>query len=1112
MTTSNVNIDMISTLMQDYRNEMPVSGKTEFAAVKNADGELDLYGISTDKKLVAFLRDPESETGWIQVDTGINAWTLVSIPQSNGPDKLYIANIIININEQICKIDLVARTGQAFTTTKYASAGISTPIEHISYLDGTQTQDGDVLVATLLPNSGPINYFYFTKNDAGMIGLADNYLQVSIAQKNDTPLQSFPHLTFATTGRDGKVYLYWGSTVQHKILELQSVSIPSCPGSDNIIQTNALFGPDNKLYIFAMTQEGKFYNLKQTSNFDIQAPPIFEPSWQATDVPHIGPKQISFQEFKAIFNNENLIEIYVLDTTNKLWSIIQDPQTVGGWTPFVDLGVQVAHFTIEQNKEKLNELFGVSSTGSISWLRQDEEDDWDVDQIEITSQDNVILKNIYRCSLNIINYGDTASPLTPVKIVTETVSTIYINDLDYIVGPDNPIYALPNSMGALAFVIDVEDTFDAPKIDFSADWLDMGCSLEPDLITRDYLGTISEDTLKNAQAPDGVPVVPEDRKQDTAQIAESIRQAMALPNASPTMKPWRFSVREGAPLFEYISREEFNELYARGLDQKEALRQVLQAKGFFDFLDDVGDFFESAWDEVCDVVDIVVDEVKCVVTLVIDGVDYVFSAIASAGKWLYKEAYGFVRTILDAIGTVWGTVLGWVIKAIGWLFGLEDISKVRDEIKKWVQDGMKQLPSILPPIDTWKEKIDNWLDIDFDAIFGQVASSPTGQTEPQTLRGTTPIDKFFVASDRSFYEPTAHMSDKFINSLGSANVTKYLKGLGDDPIPGLTDKMESLIGVWLGSPTSSSFNEAIDTFTSQFVEVFDAILDTASSFMDDPVSTLFTLLENALKAFIDILKALLDSLLDIARLLLNQLEAVFSALDEEIDIPFFTAFYKAAFGGTCSLLDIICLMLAVPVVLYRRIVGETNKNELGMEDKDIAILVCLCFWAPINSLQFATERPSFLKVLGLASGIIMIIASIIGLTKENPAGVDVFFVTFGLFTSIVNIVFPWLPERQTGILSHKDEAEKVIAFISGLANAIYGLVVLNNTGGLQGSDWMNYVGGVGEMVAAFNKLEYAKYMTIFQFVIGATLATLYGVSAGAQKKLSSTQPRKVQHT
>lgn len=989
MSANNASINMVSTLMQDYRNEAPVSGKTEFAVAKNADGELDLYGISSDRKLVVYLRDSASGTGWTQVDTGIDAWAVVAVPQATGPDNIYIINIIVGPNEQMSKTYLVTRVDKTFTPTEYAKAGIVNPISHVEDFSGVQTEGMDVLAAALVPSSGEIDYLYFTKDGGGLIGLPGSCSQIAIAQKQTLPLQSLPYLTISAAGNDKKLYIYWGNTSEHNTLRFQEISTVPCPGNGNIIYSNILFDGYNKLQVFAMGQDGKFYILKQSSNFDVNTPPVFETAWQTIDVPHIGPQQCAFQEFKVIINDQNLMEIFALDTLNKLWSTIQDNRVVGGWTVLVDLGIQVAHFTIQRNKEQLNEIFGVGSTGCITWLRQDDADDWNTDQIEVVSQSQITLKDIYRCSLNITNYGEISPVLTPIEITAETTTPIYINDLDYIVGPNNPIYALPNSMGTVALVIDIEDTFSAPKIDFTADWLpNGGCSLEPDKDVKNYLGNITGNILINAKDPEGMPVIPDGQKQNADQIAQSIRQAMALPSNSPTMKPWRFSIKEGQPLFDYMTHDEFKTLYAKGFEQKEALQKALQAKGLFDFLDDIGDAFEAAWDGICDIADIAIDNAEYAVTLVIDGAKYVFSAALDGGKWLYAQVYGLVRTIFDTIGTAWDTIVDWVIDALGFIFDIDAIKEVKNQIRGWIESGMDQLPTILPPFDEWKEKIDNWLDIDFVSIFNNIASSPAGGTIPQTIVGSHSIYDFFIINNQNFYEPAAQMLDKVINSLGggsSLRISRKLMGT-PDPIPGLDNAVQTFLTDLTGSSYYNSFSQSTNNFMNEFSTTYSILSAAIGAFMENPISTFFNMVTQLLNVLVDLFRSIVDGAIDIAEALISpdQIGFVFSALDEEIDLPFFSDLYENILEEKCSLLDVVCLMIAVPTVLIQKITNGTETAKFKeMSTSDIVAVISLLGWAVLNA-QSLKEGENKLAIR--AGAVCLIISSFCGVLIDPVVG------------------------------------------------------------------------------------------------------------------------------
>jgi len=80
-------IRMETKLMKQYREATPVNHGIQGAAVRNKDGQVELFTVGSDQTVWNFYPDPTSDTGFRRADTGLKGarWSIGPLTEGVPP-------------------------------------------------------------------------------------------------------------------------------------------------------------------------------------------------------------------------------------------------------------------------------------------------------------------------------------------------------------------------------------------------------------------------------------------------------------------------------------------------------------------------------------------------------------------------------------------------------------------------------------------------------------------------------------------------------------------------------------------------------------------------------------------------------------------------------------------------------------------------------------------------------------------------------------------------------------------------------------------------------------------------------------------------------------------
>ncbi|MEP3330582.1 hypothetical protein [Sedimentitalea sp.] len=391
-------------------------------------------------------------------------------------------------------------------------------------------------------------------------------------------------------------------------------------------------------------------------------------------------------------------------------------------------------------------------------------------------------------------------------------------------------------------------------------------------------------------------------------------------------RPWKMEMKSGIPEFSDMDEAEADAEMAEGRRKTDASLARLRDQGF------LGVDWDGIWSDiragVAEIKKLAVSGSEATVHFLVDGIEQVISFMLTS----VKEVWSFVTTILDHFGKFWGSVVGWILKLVGGLFGWDDIIKNKDKFKDRTKTYAKDVPNKLPKVQqTYGTPFTEWLEgVKSDALSwaGAVNDKYGGDEIKQSNESRSddgpksPADDL-VGGDDGVWSKVTWLFDKVMALIDELfGVSAPLSSHQSDT---LTTKVSALMGT-VGSGISS--------VVSTLFAVLETVVASTSKLGDETVSALLKLFTDTVGSGIGALKDTVDAALVVVQFLIDNVSTIVSWLDKKVSIPFFSSFYKAAIGSTCTLLDMSCLLLAIPATLASKLSSSTALQAEGASKDD----------------------------------------------------------------------------------------------------------------------------------------------------------------------------------
>ncbi|NQZ09957.1 MAG: hypothetical protein HRT35_22630 [Algicola sp.] len=545
---------------------------------------------------------------------------------------------------------------------------------------------------------------------------------------------------------------------------------------------------------------------------------------------------------------------------------------------------QMAFFT--DAKQGNISLFATQQQGDLSLAQQNAQtSQWLFEQMQLPSEsvDNVIEYYSHASRITVYDSkGDPVQPMSEVEVTVAVACRAKVNNNFYQFTPGQAVKIATDFTSSLN--IDQSTVnLDANAILVSHPDADQACLVAP---TQDLLSKL--DDVKTGA--DLAKVQLEDEKGDKRplvephfspatldSVAQSIQKFVELankmpqdgsklsPDAAATLPPQNFGIAVNGRTITPCAKP------------TTAPRRKVPS----------GDFFSNVVDTVIDIGSFVIEVVGGVITAVVE----------IAGKVL-EFVIECIADILRAIGWLLYQIGVAIVKFIQWLgfiFNWGDILITKNALKAITLTNMRMLAN---SIDALKTSAQHGFE-QFEQALGIRGQHSELQQAMSQLPQSPQI------SDLPANSPQAHYAlTHFLNGLPSAHLESDVSLKIDEKVAPFMQYLEQL---------ERNEADAIEQFYQQLKGL--AVDNLASNNIGDFFAQL---LESLTTDIVRLAKEVVLLALDIAKVVF---ESVIDLLDSKIYIPVLSWLYKQLTGSDLSIMDLLCLVSAVPATILCKIIS-----------------------------------------------------------------------------------------------------------------------------------------------------------------------------------------------
>jgi hypothetical protein len=615
----------------------------------------------------------------------------------------------------------------------------------------------------------------------------------------------------------------------------------------------------------------------------------------------------------------------------------------------------------------------------------------------------------------------------PVVISATEQTRVAVNGHVYFTGPAHPIATSTNGAGML-LIAQETGSLAIPALSVHVTGVQPPgevVAIKQADVTKAQLASTTGPDLMTAKNADGNYVLADQYRTTTTtdSLASAFQQCMKLADGPLGFEPLRGRHRTNAgvgvlaadrlddlrlvraPRVEQHWRLSFADGEARyqELTADDAAAQIAEwrasmpsATGWFDWIDDIGDFLAGVVDGVIDVIDYVVttiaDGVQAVINCIIDGVNYVFDVIVKT----LEQAFDLVETVLAKVLVFFEDVFKW----LGFLFDWPDMLRTHEALAYVLDEFLSFLQGAAAGTQTLIDNGIATLKTDLQQIFDEAVSQIAGQSSlggyEQTNREPSPTVSA-AAANNPIYSGTID------NAFAGSSLAIYAR-------PQLADGdalLQQLIDFADNALDTSAFEQAWGYFSNlggSPDEIFVQLL-----------AGLMRLAEGILEAILSGAQAVIDALLGAVQTVIASIQ---SMLNESWDIPLVSELYSwITDGAELTTLDLIALMAAVPST----IVYKALYNEAPFADE-----------AAVSAFKSSFNAQTMLQAVGFPTTDSAALEAVEGSGLSEPVqrlllvGSGVSTIFYGGFTAVANA---WPPPASPEGLSKVNLALEALSTV-----------------------------------------------------------------------------------
>ena len=376
-----------------------------------------------------------------------------------------------------------------------------------------------------------------------------------------------------------------------------------------------------------------------------------------------------------------------------------------------------------------------------------------------------------------------------------------------------------------------------------------------------------------------------------------------------------FAHPEG-PRFRVLSAEEARDL----LTNRRTTGQLGSSGSIFG---DVAHFFKHEFDQLTYFAATVTDDVLNIVFNDLE--PFVISTIKQAGAAL-ETIFSKIRQLADEIYKVLQEVIAWLKMLFDW----DDILNTHNVIKECVTQTLTNMNNSIEYAQTLVDNEFATLQAEVKTVFQNLESnfeSVQGQSyndyvnsasgSQNTLAGTNTQNTQQQHASKCQY---VYSRSKPSFSGASALSLQGFAGMpgGTDPTTVISDAVKQYI---YSGNTSDQNTQTFNATSGKLQDFVTGKITDPSSFFDLIILDLLTAAEDLVLFIMDGIEYVINAILSLAS---SAIEAFIAMLTANIDIPIITWLWKNVItkGDDFTLLDLICLIFAVPATILYKLIGS----------------------------------------------------------------------------------------------------------------------------------------------------------------------------------------------
>lgn len=1004
-------------LMQNNAASRAVDATRPIRVAQNLDGEPIIFSVGTGDvetgadSLYVITRQPDGDTGWQQIDLSAGLGTdlkvnAFAVSQANtgaitlalavesaaepGVSRLYITAALANDPTQV--------DWSNFSSQWVARPSMQDGLSVKEILLGTSDdQAGPPTIFVSTAQAGQDDSYWLVDGDTSHTDAASLWKQYHLPENTKDLIAlavgslPFPYGrgVYTLYGVGSDLTLVFNTLTPNPFGKTYAIDLTAPPGARALCPAvngngySDLYVAGDGLYVFPFGRQTSGATAATIADAQTTAGMQgLEELLVATDDEHVS--------IWTKGNQEVLLYVTGLRGT--------DPQ----WSYPLSLRPNVAQIAALRNRvRQANEIFIVDGNNSLAYLWQDPATTlWQETDIPLPDTGEV---QTFNCYTTFINFADQdGNPIIDeaVQLTASGWTYVTVNGAFYELGPD-PITVATDVQGTLNIVNKVT-SIATPFFHLQANFFEQVVDINPAAKIQYGLGQIqSGDDLKNAPTQDGNPLLTQEVDDDTLDsVAQGVQQLIVLTDTLPadgttpaddgfTASAAQTSV-QAAPTVSHVSVRAAGDTprnrirtahlpagYCWGMTfEKGRARYHEGAMARSQFLSNLPGARPSAGQLQGAADNVSLNSVNTAALSVSDPFDAVpaiagdvFESLSSgleeAGSFLIQaagESIEFIINLGDRVVKLTLDTVEQVLKAIDWLF--------------------QTIYVLLLDFLRWLGLLFNWDDIlTTQRVFANITNQTLNMLESKLASAESEVDNFFATLKQQAQQnlkpipgDTGSLNLKELSRSVPASVTGAAKTALDfmSGSPGGNfGTFQMLYSGMLnkearGGESSDGVNNFIENVMTPAVEnipqaVFDIVESLQQSFTAGTLTVndvIEAVAAEAAIAMIDMLHVIAVGLLKIAAELLEDFRA---SLNDEIDVPFLTAFYEWATGGKFTLLNGITLLFSIPATTFYKLVANAAPfadSTYGLDTDGYEQLFKTLTGgatAPVNALTAAPE-------------------------------------------------------------------------------------------------------------------------------------------------------------